>query len=145
MASPNICVRGPGDFFFKKGQSLVRRNPWGENPVSWMLCTEMRSLRAAVTVYCREDPKASQKGSKSQVTLTQLWSVKNTCNIHMVLLKTKLRKASSYFFWSSRNERCLKDDPSYLGWHLRWFAFGKGLINFLIFRFFGYLWHREVV
>lgn len=62
-----------------------------------MLYTEMEDLRATVTVYGREDTEASQKGLKSQITMIQLWSVKDTPNIHMVLLKTKLRKANSFF------------------------------------------------
>ena len=57
----------------------------------------MEDLRTTVTVYGREDTEASQKGLKSQITMIQLWSVKDTPNIHMVLLKTKLRKANSFF------------------------------------------------
>lgn len=58
----------------------------------------MEELRATITLYGREDTEASQKGFKSQIAMIQPQSVKDTPNIHMVLLKTKLRKANSYVF-----------------------------------------------
>lgn len=56
-----------------------------------------RCLRATVTVHGREDTEASQKGFKSRITMIQLWSVKDTPDIHMVLLMTKTEDSQLLF------------------------------------------------
>lgn len=58
---------------------------------------EMEIARATVTIHDREDTEALQRGFKFQITMTQLWSVKDTPNIHMVLVKTETEESQVLF------------------------------------------------